>query len=361
MTLNLGQHTAVRSPRSPRRQAAAATEAPVYTIDPHVEKKIAPLIAKLRDLALRRGDGAFRDVGTLLGVGRAAAVAKGRRANTYNPNESVKLNPDAFQLTIAQFGIVLTTADVNMLLLAFKDSVGYMVVSHFIQHLTRTMNGARAAVVAEAFASLPRSREGLASVPDMVDRYCPAAHPLVADGRATAENVLRAFAEAFEGPEKAPNAEVSEEEFVAYYSGISYGIADDAAFVAMVRDLWDLYPKPPPPAVERCFVPAPNSPSGERWTTTTTTSRGGLGGSPNRSPLRGRDGGEPHTVVGYTGHIPGAVDHFGQSFAATQQHVGGLSAANKKARYVPQPGERIDEPLKLRPPNKANNHNHTFA
>lgn len=344
MSLPLGQHSSVRSPRSPRQVKSEEVHVS-FELDPHVEKKIAPLIDRIRDLALRRGDGALRDVGFLLGVGRGAPNRSSRRQ--YSSTEIVKMNPDAFKLAIAQFGIVLTAADVDMLLLAFKDTIGYLVVSHFVHHLRNTMNAARAAVVAQAFRSLPQDSEGLVDVHNMVAQYHPEAHPLVLQGQTSAQIVYQQFTEAFDpATNKAPHGKVSAEEFAAYYAGISYGVPNDAAFIEMVRGLWDLYERPPPPPLERCFVPTANSPSGERWTTTTNPAHPQI---PSSQP-----------VVGYTGHVPGAIEHYGESFAATQYQVGNISLSNKKQRYVPLAGEHIDEPLKLRAANKANKHNFAF-
>eukprot|EP00744_Colponema_vietnamica_P010365 GILI01014653.1.p1 GENE.GILI01014653.1~~GILI01014653.1.p1 ORF type:complete len:346 (+),score=67.82 GILI01014653.1:55-1092(+) len=345
MSLQLGQHTSVRSPRSPRAQKSEEVHVS-FALDPHVQKKIAPLIDRIRDLALRRGDGALRDVGFLLGVGRGAANRSNRRP--YSSAEIIKMNPDYFKTAISQFGIVLTTADVDMLLLAFKDNIGYLVVSHFIHHLKDTMNASRVAVVAQAFKTLPQDAQGLVEVGALVAQYHPEAHPLVVRGQSTRQIIGQQFVEAFDpAANKAPNGKVSEEEFASYYAGISYGIQADAEFIEMIWGLWDLYEKPPPPPEERCFVPSANSPSGERWTTTT-----------NHSQPRKEAG--SYTIVGYTGHVPGAIEHYGESFAATQAHVGSISLSNQKQRYVPLAGEHIDDPLKLRAANKANKHNFAF-
>lgn len=328
-------------------------------MDPHVQKKIAPLINKIRDLALRRGEGAFRDVDLLLGLGRNAVVQrKGARGVAAKAaTTEVKMSPEEFKMRISQFGIVLTTQECNLLLTAFRDAVGYLLVSDFAAHLKDTLNRNRVAIVEEAFASLAGSVDAQeVNVQSLFDRFDASQHPTVSAGKATPSDVYVLFKEVFDET-KTKGGIVTKGEFVSYYAAVSCGISDDESFVEMLRALWHLYERVPTPPPVKCFIPSPSSPNRNPRFGATIGNEGDSAICPRTEEAAELDAlPRPKRILGFTGHIPCMHEHFGDTFHKLERSVPALTQSKQ-----PVVDDSEVQLLDVKTGNKSNKHSFSFA
>ena len=325
-------------------------------MDPHVQKKIAPLIKKIRDLALRRGEGAFRDVDLLLGLGRSA-VAQRRRVANKPQSTDVKMSPEEFKMRVAQFGIVLTTQECNLLLLAFSDAVGYLIVSDLAAHLKDTLNQERMAIVDEAYTSLAGTLDAPeVGVSTLWDRFDASQHPSVRAGKAAPEDVAVLFREVFSDTATLRGV-VTRGEFVSYYAAVSCGIPDDETFVLMLRDIWHLYERVRTPPPKKCFIPAPSSPNRRPRFGATIGDEGQSAISPRTVESAALDAlPRPKRILGFTGHIPCMHEHFGETYHTLERSVPALTKPKTPITEAIEP-----QILDVKTGNKANKHSFRFA
>lgn len=267
------------------------------------------------------------------------------------------MSPEEFKLRISQFGIVLTTQECNLLLLAFRDAVGYLLVDDFAAHLKDTLNRNRLDIVDEAFASLAGAADAQeVDVQVLLDRFDASQHPSVKAGKATPSDVFLLFKEVFDEP-KAKGGVVTKGEFVSYYAAVSCGIHDDTHFTEMLRALWHLYERVPTPPPVKCFIPAPSSPNRAARFGATIGSEGDSAICPRSEEVAELDAlPRPRRVLGFTGHIPCMHEHFGETFHKLERSVPALT----KPKQPVGPSDEV-QLLDVKTGNKSNKHSFSFA
>ena len=312
-----------------------------------IRKRCDPVLRKVRELALRRGDGALRDLARHFGVRSHATSAK---------RGAVKINPDDFRNKMSQFGIALDPSECNVLLSAFRDPVGYLLVSDFIAEVQKTLNEVRTAVVTRAFRKLDTQGKGFVTTEDIKGVIDFGSLPEVRAGNLSEEDAARRFMDVFDDKTQ-PDGKITEDEFLCYYAAVSVNVANDKDFVRMVEGAWKLKITTEDPE----WQPSTSVQALADETAALSVSR-------KVSPKRRHvlvDGPEPRDlgevtrcICGYTGHVPFAQERYGETFQKTQ-----LSAPpiGKRVFTLVYPDSAEGASFPSRTGNKANTHNFKFA
>jgi Ca2+-binding EF-hand superfamily protein len=307
-----------------------------------IRKRCDPLLRKVRELALRRGDGALRDLARHFGVrgGRAASKRSG----------VVKINPDEFRNKMSQFGISLDAQECNILLSAFRDAVGYLLVSEFIEELQRTLNDVRLAVVRRAFRKLDAKGKGSASSDDIKRSIDFSSLPEVQAGNLSEEAAARRFLDVFDD-KSAPDGVITEDEFVSYYAAVSLNIASDGEFVKLVEGAWKMKPAP-----DDADAAAGGEVEGGSESASLV--------SPRRrhvlidGPLPRDVGESTRCICGFAGHVPFAQERYGETF---QKTVLAAPRIGKRVFTVEYSDTAASVSYPAQTGNKANTHNFRFS
>lgn len=309
-----------------------------------IHKRCDPLLLKVRELALRRGDGALRDLARHFGIrgGRAASSKRGLGA--------VKINPDDFRNKMSQFGIPLDARECSILLAAFRDPVGYLLVSDFIDELQKTLSEVRRAVVRRAFQTLDANGNGSATTAEVIQQLDFSSLPEVRSGTYSAEDMARRFLDVFDD-KSAPDGIITEDEFTSYYAAVSIGIPSDKDFVRMVEGAWRLT--------------SITEDAQGRPLEGAAASAAGRSPSPRRShhvlidgPLPRDCGENTRCICGFAGHVPFAQERYGETF---QKTVLAAPRIGRRSYTIEYPDNTQEMRYPAQTGNKANNHNFRFA
>lgn len=321
-------------------------------------KKVLVLVKRIRQLALRLGPSAFRDVANLLGANRPPTNSTATRPmRLVKPSNAdplpltptalvVKMAPEEFRIKLETLGIVLSPGDCATLLLAFRDTIGYFVVTDFIACLISTLNERRIAVVQRAFEALCNKKE-------VID-----AEVLRSTYQASTTSSHDNFDSVF-SVVNTPGGIVTRQEFVMYYAAVGHPIECDDAFVHLVLESWSLRPKNADEEegapnhhllISRRPIPEFTVDHSRRRTLLT-----------NSHKNIGIDIVVPKRIVGYTGHVPYAQEHFGQTYHQIDALVPDCSFNNKRKGKWRVDTLILEECAMVKGGNKANAHNFSFA
>jgi len=302
------------------------------------EKNCEPVLQRLRELILRRGDGAFRDFTRQLGLA--------------NPNllpSQKRVNPDAFKAHLVQFGLILPLQDIVVLNRSFHDPAGYILLEPFATALFATLSEKRERQVRAVWNKLDPRGTGEVQLSVLMESYVPNHHPLVRQSAISVADAMVRLTDVFD-KQTQPKGTVSRGDFVCYCQAVSHhtGPLDDAAFTAAVVESWGL------PATAGTLE-ARGGDGDAMGCAHGTTTRHGCALIPDTIPREAFP--MPKKVVGYRGHLPGAQERFGETFNLTQATVNEIAKKQFDTVY-----RDTDETVwMVKKPNRANAHNFSLA
>eukprot|EP01064_Diplonema_japonicum_P017244 TRINITY_DN25300_c0_g1_i1.p1 TRINITY_DN25300_c0_g1~~TRINITY_DN25300_c0_g1_i1.p1 ORF type:complete len:328 (+),score=56.76 TRINITY_DN25300_c0_g1_i1:63-986(+) len=247
--------------------------------------------------------------------------------------------------TLENLGIILKPEETRYLIEAFDENDNNkMDVASFLEAVTALPPQRREAVNA-AYRTLDKEGKGYINTAYLTRRYNAKGHPKVTSGvwdEAVAKELFR------NDFDQNGDDIVTHEEFLAYYTAASRGIDNEEYFLHLLYNTWMLddlhcedegYSSSPPAAQ------AKQSFSQTRGGGYTLTSLEGPAHIPSHPPAAKR-------VVGYTGHVPGAQDCFGESFSKVEEK----SVVPPKAAKLPKVPYKDEEHAFVRKGNAANMH-----
>eukprot|EP00659_Diplonema_papillatum_P010291 gene10291-15825_t len=168
-------------------------------------RAVEMLVDKIRDAIRSRAGGKL----TIKKIGRHFRVV--------DDDGDRKLGPDEFFKALTEYNIGITAEQANMLLLAFdKNGDGSVSFDEFVAAVRGSMNEERKMAVASAFKKIDYNKDGVLTVDDLAQFYCPKYHPKVITGEVAEADVLRKFLNCFDSKDK--DGIVTYAEFCDYYS-----------------------------------------------------------------------------------------------------------------------------------------------
>lgn len=183
-------------------------------------------IERLRNACLQRGVNGIRMIG--------------RTFRTFDDNGSRTLDRNELKNGLLDYGLKMTTAEVYELFDCLdKDKSGSVSFDEFLEALRPPMSKARLEMIDKAFRKMDVNKDGVITVEDLKINYSVTHHKDYINGQRTREQILQEFLNTFQ-PGGTPDEEVTKEEFINYYSGVSASVDDDDYFVFMMKQAWKL-------------------------------------------------------------------------------------------------------------------------
>ena len=284
-------------------------------------KQAAPLIERIKSLCLRRGANGLR------GLTRAFRVM--------DKNDDATLSIDELRVGLGEAGIDLGIDEMTLLLRSFDvNGDDRISVNEFITVLKGGLNERRREVVLRAFQKFDRDGSGIIDVEDLRNTYSAKNNPAVLRGEKSEDTVLKEFLICFDDA-STPDGIVHQVEFEVYYAGVSANIDNDDYFEVMMTSAWKLDEESPVRRADGAAGTLMNSGSIARRKEV------------QRPP-------PPKRIVGYTGHMPGNIERFGENFRTIETTQADFK---KKPKLPPAPEECAPKTM-IKKPNKANAHSY---
>jgi Ca2+-binding EF-hand superfamily protein len=182
-------------------------------------------LEKLREMCLERG--------------AHGIVGFGRTFQVMDENGSRSLDRDELEYGIRDYGLKMDQGEVDELFSCIdKNSDQRISFDEFLRALRPPMSKTRLDLIAAAFAKMDRTQEGVITLADIKMTYDARHHPKYVSGEWTEDQVFRHFLEVFQAGDEGD--QVTKDDFINYYSGVSASIDDDQYFVEMMQRAWKL-------------------------------------------------------------------------------------------------------------------------
>lgn len=187
---------------------------------------MATAIEKLRIACLQRGASGIH------GIGRSFRIM--------DDDGSRSLDRDELMKGLYDYGLKFTKAEVTQMLIDIdRDHSGRISFNEFLQALRPPMSEARLEIIDKAFNKMDKTGDGVVTVVDLMDTYDVSRHPKFISGERTKEQIIKKYLDVFQRGDT--DEEVTKDDFVNYYSGLSASIDSDEYFVSMMKNSWDLW------------------------------------------------------------------------------------------------------------------------
>lgn len=180
-------------------------------------------LEKLRLKCLERGARGIR------GLGRAFRIMDN------DGNRSLSL--EEFKKGVKDYGLSLDDELLNQLFAQLdKDGSGSLDFEEFIQAL-RATSEARNDVINKAFQIADINGDGVIDSNDLKTVFNAKNHPKYISGEWDETQVYKAFLDQFDIND---DGQITKEEFLNYYAGVSASVDDDVYFEEMMRKAWKI-------------------------------------------------------------------------------------------------------------------------
>ena len=185
------------------------------------------IINKLHTQLKNRGQYSFADLG--------------KTFKEIDEDNSGALNLSEFKQGMKGFGIELDDQDMRKLFEYFdKDDSKSIEYDEFLQGIRKPLNERRTKLINLVYNTLDKKSEGAVSLQVYFENFNYKAHPEVQAGRATEEEILEHFIRTFGEGCEVKNNKISKEEFINYFSNVSFMIDSDEYFELLMRNTWNI-------------------------------------------------------------------------------------------------------------------------
>ncbi|XP_053318325.1 calcyphosin [Spea bombifrons] len=183
-------------------------------------------VEKLRLQCLARGASGIK------GLGRAFRIMDDNRSNGLDLEELSK--------GLQTYGLFLQPEEVQEIFQRFDtNGNGTINFDEFLNSVRPPMSNCRRQVILDAFSKMDRTGDGVITIEDLKGVYNPKCHQKYRNGEWNEKQVFQSFLDNFDSSNN-KDGQVTEEEFLNYYSGVSASIDSDAYFVVMMKNEWKI-------------------------------------------------------------------------------------------------------------------------
>ncbi|KAL0965693.1 hypothetical protein UPYG_G00284530 [Umbra pygmaea] len=145
-----------------------------------------------------------------------------------------------FMKGLNDYGVQITKEEAIAMFESFdRDNSGFIDFDEFLLALRPPMSNARKEVIMQAFRKLDKTGDGVITIEDLQGVYNVKCHPKYQNGEWTEEQIFRKFLDNFDSPYE-KDGQVTKEEFVNYYCGVSASIDNDVYFILIMKNAWNL-------------------------------------------------------------------------------------------------------------------------
>ncbi|KRX06073.1 hypothetical protein PPERSA_01151 [Pseudocohnilembus persalinus] len=184
------------------------------------------IISRVRQQLEQRG------ARTIRGLGRVF-----RQLDSFDGNKRVDRNE--FFVGLKECGVQLTQEEANQLLQQLDTNQdGYLDFEEFLVGIRGSPNKCRQDIINQAFAKLDKDNSGSISAADLKGVFNCSAHPKVAKGEMTEEQVFLEFLQNFGDSNR--DGTITKSEWDDYYAAVSSSIDNDQHFVELMKTAWNL-------------------------------------------------------------------------------------------------------------------------
>ena len=165
----------------------------------------------------------------------------GKTFKEIDEDNSGALNLSEFKQGMKGFGIELDDQDMRKLFEYFdKDDSKSIEYDEFLQGIRKPLNERRTKLINVVYNTLDKKSEGAVLLQVYFEKFNYKAHPEIQAGRATEEEILEHFIRTFGEGCEVKNNKISKEEFVNYFSNVSFMIDSDDYFELLMRNTWNI-------------------------------------------------------------------------------------------------------------------------
>jgi Ca2+-binding EF-hand superfamily protein len=180
----------------------------------------------------------------LISRGAKGAFGLERQFHIFDLDESGDLSRDEFKKAVSDYKLDMDERDLNNLFKMFdKNNDGKISYHEFMVTIIGRMNEFRKNIVKRAFENLDIEEEGTMDFDYIKTKYRASMHPDVRLGKKTEDEEYNEFLSTFTVHHSSyggPEARVTKDEFMEYYTKISAAIENNSNFDVMMTDVWGL-------------------------------------------------------------------------------------------------------------------------
>ncbi|XP_058026117.1 calcyphosin-like protein isoform X2 [Ahaetulla prasina] len=155
-------------------------------------------------------------------------------------NNSRTLDFKEFVKGLHDYAVLIDKDEAEKIFRIFdKDGNGTIDFDEFLLTLRPPMSNARKEVIMQAFRKLDKTGDGVITIEDLQGVYNVKHHPKYQNGEWSEDQVFRTFLDNFDSPYD-KDGQVTTEEFMNYYAGVSASIDTDVYFIVMMKNAWKI-------------------------------------------------------------------------------------------------------------------------